>query len=70
MLAWQAIERKCLFHIVLDPIAQLRIAGTPFLQPGSQIFARFLNAAPIVDPAQLGQTIVVCFPRPIVERIA
>jgi hypothetical protein len=38
MLARQTIEREGFFNIVLHPIAQLRIAFAPLVQPGSQIF--------------------------------
>lgn len=66
---WQAVEAERLADIPLDPIDELRIFALPLGDPGRQIPVGLLQVAPVVDPAQFLQTVVVRLPGQVVEGI-
>jgi hypothetical protein len=70
VLARQHVEGQRLADGVLGPIGQLRIAGLPALQPGGQVGLGFLQVAPVVQPTQFLQAVVVGLARQVVQRIA
>ncbi len=66
----QAVEGQRLFNVGFDPITQLRVTAAPFQQPGGQVAARFLQVAPVIEPSQFGQTVVVGLTGRMVQSIA
>src|SRR5579884_449342 len=59
-----------LLDVVLDPVAQPWVLGLPLRQPGGDVAPHLGNVAPVVEPAQLLQAIVVHLARHVVERVA
>src|SRR5580693_2952940 len=70
VLARQTIEGQRLLNGLFDPGDQLLVAGAPFGDPGGKIAAGLLGRAPVVQPAQLLQTIIVGLARQMVEGVA
>src|SRR5690242_5645948 len=59
-----------LLDVVLDPVAQPGVFALPLGKPLNNIAAHLGEIAPIVEPAQLLQTIVVDLARYIIERVS
>ena len=70
VLERQAIEGERLLDGLLDPGDELWGAGAPFGDPGRQISAGLLDRAPVVEPAQFLQAVVVGLARQMVEGVA
>ena len=66
----QPVERQRLADAPLDPVDQLRVLALPFADPGRQIPLGLLEVPPVVDPAQLLQTVVVRLARQVVQGVA
>ena len=70
VLARQPVEGQRFVDILFDPAGELRILRRPLGEPGGEIAARLDEITPIVQPAQLLQTVVVDPARHVVERVA
>ena len=70
VLAGQPVEGERLLDGLFDPSDELRVAGRPFGDPGGKIAAGLLDVAPVVEPAQLLQAVVVGLARQMVEGVA
>src|ERR1700691_1082005 len=69
MLAWESIETKRFFKVLLDPGGKPRVFVCPPRQPGRQIAACFGQIAAGVKPAQLLQAVVVDLARYVVQGV-
>src|SRR6516165_9907562 len=70
VLAGKPIERERLFNGFLDPSDELRIAGSPFGDPGGEVLAGLLDRPAVVKPAQLLQAVVVGLAGQVIEGVA
>ena len=70
VLERQAIEGQRLFDILLDPGDELWVAGAPFGDPGGEVAAGLVDRAPVVEPAQLLQAVVIGLAWQVVEGVA
>src|SRR5215472_16895456 len=70
VLARQPVEGQSFVDILFAPAGELRILRRPLGEPGGEIAARLDEITPIVQPAQLLQTVVVDPARHVVERVA
>src|SRR5215831_12179470 len=70
VLAWQAVEGQRLDDVLFDPARKLWIFARPFGEPGSQIAARLGEIAPVIEPTQFLQAVIVDATRHVVERIS
>src|SRR5690606_38137061 len=66
----QAVERQRLFDGLLNPQAQALVLASPLREPRGKVAAGLLQVTTVVEPAQLGQAIVVGLAWQVVERIA
>ena len=69
VLPRQQVERQRLAHGVLGPVGKLGVALLPAPQPGGQVGLSLLQVAPVIDPAQLLQTVVVGLSRQVVQPL-
>src|SRR5215212_10327928 len=69
VLRRKPVERERLFDVLFDPCHQLRVAAFPLRDPRCQVIARFTEVAPLVDPAQLAQAVVIALARKVVQAI-
>ena len=70
VLARQAIESQCLVDVLFDPAGELGIFARPFGEPGGEIAARLGEIAPVVEPPQFLQTVIVDPARHVVEGVS
>ena len=70
MALGQAVKSKSFLDLLFDPNGELGILGLPVLDPGSQVLSGLDAIAPIVEPAQFGQAIVVGFARKMIQSVA
>ena len=55
----QSIIGQRLLDVVLDSVAQPRILGLPFGKPCGDVAPHLGEIAPVVEPAQLPQAVVI-----------
>ena len=70
MLAGQPVEGQRLLDVLLDPGTEPGVGRLPFGEPSRQIPPGLGEIAPVVQPAELAQAVVVDLARHVVERIA
>jgi hypothetical protein len=70
MLARKPIEGERLFDGFLDPSDELRITDYPFGDPCGEVLAGLLDRAPVIEPAQLLQAVVIGLAWQVVEGVA
>ena len=70
VLAEQAVEGERLLDRLVDPADELFIADAPFGDPGGEVAAGLLDRAPVIEPAQVLQAVVVGLARQMVEGVA
>jgi hypothetical protein len=69
MLRRQPVEGHRVFDMLLDPAAQLRVGGLPLGEPSREVPPGLGEVAPVVQPAQLAQAIVVHLARHVVQGL-
>ena len=70
MRARQPVKGQRFADVGLDPVDPLRVPGLPFADPRRQVALGLLEVAPVVNPAQFLEAIVVGLARQIVQRVA
>jgi hypothetical protein len=70
VLAQQPVKGQGLVDIIFDTAGELSVFARPLRDPGGQIAARLGGLAPVVERAQLLQTVAVDLARHVVERIS
>ena len=68
-LARQPVEAQRLAAVLLDPVGQLGMLLRPALEPGREVALGLGQVAPIIEPAQLDQAVVVGLARQMVARV-
>ena len=70
VLARQAIEGERLLDGLFAPADEFGVATSPFGDPGGEVAAGLLDRAPVVEPAQLLQAVVIGLARQVIEGVA
>ena len=70
VLAGQPVEGQRLLDVLLDPAAELGVGRLPLGEPGRQIPPGLGEVAPVVEPAELAQTVVVDLARHVIKGVA
>jgi hypothetical protein len=65
-----AVEGPGLLDLFFDPGAELRVFAGPFVEPGPELLAGFDDVPQVVEPAELGQAVVVGPAGKVVEGVA
>src|SRR3546814_2931176 len=69
MPASQPVEGECLLDRLLGPVGEPGIFGAPLGEPLGEIGAGLGEVAPVVEPAQFLQAVVVGLPWQVIERV-
>src|SRR3546814_2094034 len=69
MPAWQPVEGEGLLDRLLGPVGEPGIFGAPSGEPLGEIGAGLGEVAPVVEPAQFLQAVVVGLPWQVIERV-
>src|SRR3546814_3455400 len=69
MPAWQPVEGEGLLDRFLGPVGEPGIFGAPSGEPLGEIGAGLGEVAPVVEPAQFLQAVVVGLPWQVFERV-
>jgi hypothetical protein len=64
LLARQAVEAQRLLDVIFDPRAELGISRLQLGQPGGEIALGLGEVAPVVQPTERAQSVVVDLARP------
>lgn len=65
----QPVVGRGLLDIGLDPVDQLGVFALPLGQPAGQVLAHLGQLAPVVEPPEFPQAVVVDLARYVVERV-
>jgi hypothetical protein len=66
MLPGQPVEGQGFLDVLLDPATELGVDGLPLGEPGRQVAPGLGEVAPVVQPTQLSQTVIVDLTRDVV----
>src|SRR3546814_12043031 len=69
MPAWQPVEGEGLLDRLLGPVGEPGIFGAPSGEPLGEIGAGLGEVAPVVEPAQFLQAVVVGLPWQVIARV-
>src|SRR3546814_12619064 len=69
MPAWQPVEGEGLLYRLLGPVGEPGIFGAPSGEPLGEIGEGLGEVAPVVEPAQFLQAVVVALPWQVIERV-
>ena len=70
VLSRQTIKAQGFLDVLLHPGTQLGIAVAPLSQPSRQVLPGLLGIAPVLDPTQFLQAIIIGLTRQVIERVA
>ena len=70
VLAWQPVEGERLLDGVFDPGDELLVASVPLADPSCEIAAGLFDRAPVIEPVQFLQAIVIGLACQVVEGVA